>query len=178
MRFDCWIRSHCWDLAQDDWQFDSARRWPVVVPSLFHHLRRIPASCGDAGLMLLSQDEAHPSTHSFAAQRQSTRMLFVPMRSRSRSSGIVSDCSLRSSWLCRKNDYNVLICFEWVKRTGEACIQSDMLCCCILSSLFLIPKMTLKNFKAETRVGRLLSGEDLIIVKVTRGGFSFFFCFQ
>lgn len=37
--------------------------------------------------------------------------------------------------------------------------------------------MTLKNFKAETRAGRLVSGEDLISVEVTRGGFSFFFPF-
>lgn len=78
--------------------------------------------------------------------------------------------------LC-KNDYNVLICFEWVKRTGEVCIQSEMLYCCILSSLFLIPKVTLKNFNAETRVGRLLSGEALNSVTVTQGGF-FFFLFQ
>lgn len=68
----------------------------------------------------------------------------------------------------------MLICFEWVKRIGDACIHSEMLCCSILSPLFLIPNMTLKNFKAETRVGRLISGEDLISVKVTRGGFSFF----
>lgn len=68
----------------------------------------------------------------------------------------------------------MIICIEWVKRIGDACIHSEMLCCSILSPLFLIPNMTLKNFKAETRVGRLISGEDLISVKVTRGGFSFF----
>lgn len=43
---------------------------------------------------------------------------------------------------------------------------------CILSLLFLIPNTTRKNFKAETRAGRLISREDLLSVKVDPVGLS------
>lgn len=100
MRFDCWMRSHCWDLAQDDGQFDSARRWPVVFPSFS---TSCAASLPRVGMLNLccSLKTWHTHPLSFAAHRQSTRMALVLMKSRSRSSGIVLGCSLRSSWLCR-----------------------------------------------------------------------------